>query len=96
MFPVEDDFGNAFRLLHCRVLAPVGTADGYHPASVHAKKKKKSKLLNYNVRQPKRAVTYVNEIPFKGLFCMFWRNVHTKVLKGLHELPKVNAAFKTN
>lgn len=38
----------------------------------------------------------MNEIPFKGLFCMLWRNVHTKVPKRLYEFPEVNTALKAN
>lgn len=37
VFPVENDFRNAVRLLHHGVLAPVCTANCYHSTCVHAK-----------------------------------------------------------
>lgn len=46
--------------------------------------------LCYNPRL--QAINEVNEIPFQGLFCVFWRNVHAEVPEGLHELPEINTA----
>lgn len=94
VFPVEDDFWNAVCLLHLGVLAPVCTANCYHSICVHAKIQKLESYsiitLCYNPRL--QAIYDVNEIPFQGLFCMLWRNVHAKVPKGLHEFPEINTA----
>lgn len=36
------------------------------------------------------------KLPFKGLFCMLPRNVHTEITERLHEFPKIDTSFKAD
>lgn len=32
----------------------------------------------------------ITKLPFKGLFCVLSRNVHTEITERLHELPEID------
>lgn len=96
VLPVEDDLWDVVGLLHLGVFAPVFTADSYHSILIHALKEEthKSKILNPLIKQSQDCSGWNGKLPLQGFLRMLRGNMHTKVLKRLHELLRVDIALK--